>query len=385
MEVEGAASTSVAGESAAGGGGMQMALHPLCAAPLPSSLRPSHPGPRAGPRAATPSPASRRPPLPRRVILNISDHYTREKARTGGGEVGRVAGAIVGVPENRRIEIANSFEVPFAPDERGATVMDLAFLRTKIEQFKKVFPHYEVLGWYSTGTGQPSADDVAVQLSLIDGFLPAAGTDAQEADPICERPVYLRLDTRIDFGADAKDLPITAYESELRTDVGGDKPTLMFVPVEAFRLKPESDEAERISVDHISRAGSAAGGGGASTLTTQLGGMRNAIGMLHDRVNMLQTYLADVASGKVAPNQSILREVASLCGRLPVMDPPDFFTDYNDTLLITYLCSLTQCANSTNELLDKFSVESERGLGGGGRGGKLGVRSMGNLGMGGFM
>ena len=67
-----------------------------------------------------------------------------------------------------------------------------------------------------------------------------------------------------------------------------------------------------------------------------------------------------------------------------VMDPPDFFTDYNDTLLITYLCSLTQCANSTNELLDKFSVESERGLGGGGRG-KLGVRSMGNLGMGGFM
>ena len=120
-------------------------------------------------------------------------------------------------------------------------------------------------------------------------------------------------------------------------------------------------------------------------LTTQLGGMRNAIGMLHDRVNMLQTYLADVASGKVAPNQSILREVASLCGRLPVMDPPDFFTDYNDTLLITYLCSLTQCANSTNELLDKFSVESERGLGGGGRGGKLGVRSMGNLGMGGFM
>ena len=33
MEVEGAASTSVAGESAAGGGGMQMALHPLCATP----------------------------------------------------------------------------------------------------------------------------------------------------------------------------------------------------------------------------------------------------------------------------------------------------------------------------------------------------------------
>jgi len=52
MEVEGAASTSVAGESAAGGGGMQMALHPLCAAP---SLRPPF---------VPPTPA-RAPPLPR--------------------------------------------------------------------------------------------------------------------------------------------------------------------------------------------------------------------------------------------------------------------------------------------------------------------------------
>jgi COP9 signalosome complex subunit 6 len=342
MEVE-SASTSVVEESAAGGGGASMALHPL-------------------------------------VILNISDQYTRQKAIAGAGAtVERVAGCIVGVPENRRIEIANSFEVPFVAGEGGALLMDIAFLRTKIEQFKKVFPHYEVLGWYSTGTGQPSASDVAVQRSLIDGYVASADDEVQEADPICERPVYLRLDTKIDFQADAKELPITAYESELRTDVGGgDKPTLMFVPVEAFRLKPESGEAERISVDHISRAGSAAGAGGASTLTTQLGGMRNAMGMLHDRVDMLQKYLADVASGKVAPNQSILREVASLCSRLPVMDPPDFFTDYNDTLLITYLCSLTQCANSTNELLDKFAVESERSHGpGGGRSHKLGPGRMG--------
>jgi COP9 signalosome complex subunit 6 len=344
MEVDGA-STSVVEESAAGSSGASMALHPL-------------------------------------VILNISDSYTRQKVMAAAGApVERVAGCIVGVPENRRIEIANSFEVPFVAGEDGGQLMDIGFLRTKIEQFKKVFPHYEVLGWYSTGTGQPSASDVAVQRSLIDGYVVTADGEAQaEADPICERPVYLRLDTKIDFSSEAKELPITAYESELRTDVGGgDKPTLMFVPVEAFRLKPESGEAERISVDHISRAGSAAGAGGASTLTTQLGGMRNAMGMLHDRVNMLQAYLADVASGKVAPNQSILREVSSLCSRLPVTDPPDFFTDYNDTLLVTYLCSLTQCANSTNDLLDKFAVEGDSGLGrsgGGGRSHKLGPGRM---------
>jgi COP9 signalosome complex subunit 6 len=259
------------------------------------------------------------------VIFNISDHFTRQKAQAKGGTVSRVAGVIVGVPENRRIEIANSFEVPFvATGEHGALCMDLAFLRTKMEQFKKIFPHYEILGWYSTGSGQPSPDDVVVQRSLIDGAVTLPGNDAssssgvQEAEAICERPVYLRLDTHIDFSAEARDLPITAYESELRTDAASSQPSLMFVPVEAYRLKPESGDAERISVDHISRAGSAAGAGGASTLTTQLGGMRNAISMLHDRVAMLQRYLGDVASGKIVANQSILREVASLCSRLPV-------------------------------------------------------------------
>lgn len=107
MEVDGSMSTSVVNDSAAGGGGAVMALHPL-------------------------------------VILNISDQYTRQKAMAGaGGTVERVAGCIVGVTESRRIEIANSFEVPFVAGEDGGQLMDIGFLRTKIEQFKKVFPHYE--------------------------------------------------------------------------------------------------------------------------------------------------------------------------------------------------------------------------------------------------
>jgi COP9 signalosome complex subunit 6 len=283
MEIDGQ-NLSVVEEGTTGGGGSQIALHPL-------------------------------------VILNISDHYTRQKAQTRQGPIKKVAGCIVGLTETRRVEIANSFEVPLVEGEHGGVVMDLNFLRKKVTQFKQVFPQYEVLGWYSTGSGQPSPDDVTVQRSLIDGFVSAPGTSAeavQEPDPFCDRPVYLRLDTHIDFSSDAKDLPITAYESEHRTDVAGEVPTLLFVPVEAYRLKPESGEAERISVDHISRAGAAAGAGGASTLTTQLGGMRNAISMLNDRIAMLHKYLGDVNNGTVSSNPSILREIASLCSRLPV-------------------------------------------------------------------
>eukprot|EP01052_Picozoa_sp_SAG31_P051298 SAG31_NODE_12116_length_967_cov_1.069124_2_plen_174_part_00 len=146
-------------------------------------------------------------------------------------------------------------------------------------------------------------------------------------------------------------------------------PCIVFETVEKYRLKPESGEAERISVDHISRAGAAGAAGGASALTTQLGGMKHAISMLHERIAWLQQYLAAVQAGKLSPNRSVLREISSLCSRLPIKDPQDFFIDYNDTLLVTYLCSITQCANSTNELLEKFTVEHDR-RGTGGPGGR---------------
>jgi COP9 signalosome complex subunit 6 len=271
------------------------------------------------------------------VILNVSDHYTRQKALSRGGPVKRVAGCILGLADNGKVEIANSFEVPILK----SNALDIKFLATKTAQLRKVFPQYEVLGWYSTGSSQPEPDDINIQRSLIDGFTKGIAKANEEPEPICERPIYLLLDTHMEFKSDGKELPITAYESILHSGPSGET-SLVFECVERYRLKPESGEAERISVDHISRAGAAAGAGGASALTTQLGGIKHAITMLHERINMLQKYLAAVQDGTLKPNRSVLREVLSLCSRLPIVDPVDFFTDYNDTLLVTYLCSITQ-------------------------------------------
>ena len=44
----------------------------------------------------------------------------------------------------------------------------------------------------------------------------------------------------------------------------------------------------------------------ARALTTQLGGMKHAVSMLHERIAWLQQYLAAVQAGKLAPNRSIL-------------------------------------------------------------------------------
>ena len=103
---------------------------------------------------------------------------------------------------------------------------------------RKVFPQYEVLGWYSTGSSQPADNDIDIQRSLIDGFV---GEATDGAEPICETPIYLLLDTQTQIAADGKDLPITAFESVLRTDPSGET-SLEFEGVENYRLKPESGE-----------------------------------------------------------------------------------------------------------------------------------------------
>ncbi|KAG0624917.1 hypothetical protein M758_2G013900 [Ceratodon purpureus] len=160
------------------------------------------------------------------VIVNISDHHTRSKAQTqGGARPPRVYGCVLGVQTGRTVEIFNSFELLYDP---VADVLDRAFLETKQEQYKKVFPKYDVLGWYSTGSDVQDSD-MHIHKALMD---------------INESPVYVLLNPTINHAQ--KDLPISIFESELH--VIDEVPSLIFVNA-SYTI--ETVEAERISVDHV--------------------------------------------------------------------------------------------------------------------------------------
>nr|CAB3483378.1 unnamed protein product [Digitaria exilis] len=95
------------------------------------------------------------------VIVNVSDHYTRVKAQAAcsgdgssssgaaPGQPPRVFGCVIGVQRGRTVEIFNSFELVLDPI---SGTLDRAFLEKKQELYKKVFPDFYVLGWYSTGS-----------------------------------------------------------------------------------------------------------------------------------------------------------------------------------------------------------------------------------------
>ncbi|KAF8014955.1 hypothetical protein BT93_H0678 [Corymbia citriodora subsp. variegata] len=297
------------------------------------------------------------------VILNISDHYTRVKSQlhpppsahgaTNGvdpspsppADPPRVYGCVIGVQRGRTVEVFNSFELLYDPATHS---LDRAFLDKKQELYKKVFPNFYVLGWYSTGSDAEESD-MHIHKALMD---------------INESPVYVLLNPSINHAQ--KDLPVTIYESELHVIDG--IPQLIFVHA-SYTI--ETVEAERISVDHVAHLKPSDGGTAATQLAAHLTGIHSAIKMLNSRVRVLHHYLLAMQKGEIPCENSLLRQVSSLLRRLPAIESgkfqDDFLMEYNDTLLITYLAMLTNCSSTMNELIDKFNTAYDRHSRRGGR------------------
>ncbi|KAL0328623.1 UNVERIFIED_CONTAM: COP9 signalosome complex subunita [Sesamum calycinum] len=263
------------------------------------------------------------------VIVNISDHYTRVKSQSlpphSAADASslppppppRVFGCVIGVQRGRTVEIFNSFELLYDPPPTHSTA--LFSRKSKSSVYKKVFPHFYILGWYSTGSDAQESDMI-IHKALMD---------------INESPVYVLLNPSINPAQ--KDLPITIYESELHVIDG--IPQLIFVR-SSYTI--ETVEAERISVDHVAHLKPSDGGSAATQLAAHLTGIHSAIKMLNSRIRVLHHYLLAMQKGDIPCENSLMRQ------------------EYNDTLLITYLAMFTNCSSTMNELVDKFNTAYDR-------------------------
>ncbi|KAL7130662.1 hypothetical protein ABFS83_13G149800 [Erythranthe nasuta] len=299
------------------------------------------------------------------VIVNISDHYTRVKSQSlpppatahcaahnnvepsslPPSPPPRVFGCVIGVQRGRTVEIFNSFELLY---DASTNSLDRAFIEKKQELYKKVFPQFYVLGWYSTGSDAQESDMI-IHKALMD---------------INESPVFILLNPSINHAQ--KDLPVTIYESEMHVIDGN--PQLIFVQ-SSYTI--ETVEAERISVDHVAHLKPSDGGSAATQLAAHLTGIHSAIKMLNSRIRVLHHYLLAMQKGDTPYENSLLRQVSSLLRRLPAIESEkfqdDFLMEYNDTLLISYLAMFTNCASTMNELVEKFNTAYDRNSRRGGR------------------
>ena len=224
-----------------------------------------------------------------------------------------------------------------------------------------MFKNYDILGWYTTG---PAPTDEHIRLH-------------QQMLPFNENPLFLLLNAGA--GPASNDLPITVFESYI--DVSQNPPLtvylLFFFCFFFFKFyfyflnktftegsyKIETGDAERISVNHIASI-TDSGSSSDSRSVVYLMGQRNAIAMLQSRLSILRDYVCDVRDGKMPADHALLRDVASLCHRLPTMESDAFkdetIKEQADVLLMTYLATLTRGVHLINEVADKYSIVHDR-------------------------
>lgn len=268
------------------------------------------------------------------VIMNISEHWTRIRAQ---GRVVQVLGALIGKQQGRNIEIMNSFELVFHQID-NEVLIDREYYNIKEDQFKQVFSDLDFLGWYNIGEEVTESD---IKLH-------------QQICQINENPVFLRMNPM----SKTSELPVNIYESVVDLV---DKETKLRLVELPYVLATE--EAERIGVDHVARLSSNKFGEG-STVSQHLMAQFKAVKMLHSRLSILHQYLSHMHQGLVPKNHEILREVNSLCHRMPVMNSPlfraDLQTQHSDVILMTYLGTLTKTCNTLCQYVNKFNVVNDR-------------------------
>jgi COP9 signalosome complex subunit 6 len=85
------------------------------------------------------------------VIINITDHFTRGYTNVTDTAADRIFGVLFGVQDGLKVDIHTSFEIKYDIVD-GQVVVDAAFVEQLNTMMVAVYPTYELLGWYSTGS-----------------------------------------------------------------------------------------------------------------------------------------------------------------------------------------------------------------------------------------
>lgn len=273
------------------------------------------------------------------AIIGISDHHTSIEA---GGSIkprgSKVLGLLWGRQQGLEVDIMDAVELGYEQGPDGAPIIDAETVMQQKALYTEVYKNYDLLGWYSVGQEVVELD---VRIH-------------REMTKYNESPFFLQMQPSPD--AEAKDLPVSLYESEMH--MVNDVPTMLFVSVE-FQLR--STQAEQITMERVAKSNSNRSAD-QSSLEVQMTELSSALRTLKARSEVLVSYLEATKNGTIPPDYRILRQVSSVCNQLPAVDADElkaeFLSEYNDALLVNYMASITKGAASINALADKFAVVS---------------------------
>lgn len=273
------------------------------------------------------------------VIMNIAEHYTRVRVQTS--HANPVYGVLLGKIKGRHVELCNTFEFKLANDTAAMTTspsvtIDMDFLTKKLELIRQVHPDLDFTGWYTVESKDWNP-------SIMSSFY-------AQLCSLNESPLLLRLDP---VGV-SNELPLHVYETIVDL---GTKIDFIEIPYTLI-----TEEAERIGIDHVARYSVTDGTSDTSIVSDQIAIQYNAIRLLYQRMLLLLEYVRAVKQGQLERNDDLLREIGSLCQRLPIINTDDnnnqlfredFDIQQSDVALLALLACCTQEISTLNDYLSK--------------------------------
>lgn len=263
------------------------------------------------------------------VLLSVVDHYNRVAKDTRK----RVLGVLLGETYKGRIDVTNSFAIPFEEDDRDPSIwfLDHSYMETMFQMFKKVNAREKLIGWYHTGPRLREADLDITQLM----------------SNYCAQPILVICEVEPkDMG-----LPTTAYYTvdEVRED-GTQKSQKVFVNIPT---EVGATEAEEIGVEHLLRDVKDAT---VSTLSTDVEMMVVGLKTLKTRLQDIKQYLDLVVAGKLPVNHEILSHLQDVLNLLPNLNVEEMSkalaVKSNDLMLVIYLSSMIRSVIALHNLID---------------------------------
>ncbi|CAI5947006.1 unnamed protein product [Closterium sp. NIES-64] len=270
------------------------------------------------------------------VLLSIVDHYNRVAKDTHK----RVLGVLLGETARGRIDVTNSYAVPFEEDDKDASIwfLDHNYHEAMFAMFKKINAKERVVGWYSTGPKIRESD-----LDIQELFY-----------NYCSDPVLVIIDVQPRELA----IPSQAYctVEDVKED-GTQKSQKAFVHISS---EIGAYEAEEIGVEHLLRDVKDAT---ITTLASEVSAKLVALKGLESRLRQLRSYLDLVAAGRLPLRADILYGVQDAFNLLPNLNVDDlvkaFAVRTNDMTLAVYVASLVRSIIALHNLINNKVVNKE--------------------------
>jgi 26S proteasome regulatory subunit N8 len=267
------------------------------------------------------------------VLLSTVDHFLRVNPKGGKG---RVVGVLLGEVWQGRVDVTNSFAVPFDEDEKseGVWYLDHDYLEKLSRMFKKVAAKEKIVGWYSTG---PQIRPIDIQINhLFRDWGQGAAAD----------PVFCIIDVNVK----ADVLPTEAYVAVEGS--ASDSSTLTW-SFQHIACEIGALEAEEIGVEHLLRDIKDTT---ISTLSQDVDAKVSSLRALLTHLQSMAKYLRAVASGELPVNHAIIYRMQDIFNLLPNTSSADlqkaFATTSNDMMVVIYLSSLIRAVIALHNLVN---------------------------------